>query len=69
VIDAKTNWGTINLRSDMSVKDDCVIVDQFIDDPMRDLVGRVTRYMIDAREKQIRDGLILLGWTPPPSTT
>lgn len=68
-ISAKQNWGTINLRSNMTVKDDCVIVDQSIDDPMNDLVGRVTRYMIDTREKQIREGLIQLGWTPPPSTT
>lgn len=68
MISAKQNWGTINLRSDLSVKDSCVIVDQSIDDPMSDLVGRVTRYMIDTREKQIREGLIQLGWTPPSTT-
>lgn len=62
----KANWGTINLRSELSVKDSCVIVAQSIDDPMGDLVGRVTLHMIDTREKQIREGLIKLGWTPPP---
>ncbi len=65
-ISEKANWGTINLRSELSVKDSCVIVAQSIDDPMGDLVGRVTRHMIDTREKQIREGLIKLGWTPPP---
>jgi hypothetical protein len=68
-ISSAANYGAINLLSDLTVKDACVIVDQSIDDPMRDLVGRVTRYMIDTREKQIREGLIKLGWTPPPSTT
>lgn len=65
-ISAKANWGTIKLWSDMQVKDACVIVDQRIDDPLRDIVGQVTRYMIDTREAQIRKGLIKLGWTPPP---
>lgn len=67
-ISSAANYGSINLRSDLTVKDACVIVDQSIDDPMSDLVSRVTRYMIDTREKQIREGLIQLGWTPPSTT-
>ncbi|WP_313495424.1 hypothetical protein [Pseudoxanthomonas mexicana] len=65
MISASTNYGPLTLKSSMSIKDACVIVDQQIDDPLSDMVGRVSRWMIDTRYAQVRAGLIALGWTPP----
>ena len=36
----------------------------FVTEGIRD---RVMRQVIDTREKQVRDALIALGWTPPPA--
>lgn len=67
MISAKTNYGGITLKSNMSIKDACVFVDQEIETPdlTRRLSRDVSRWMIDTRDAQVRAGLIALGWTPP----
>lgn len=32
-----------------------------------DLTQRIAAFLVDTREAQIREALIQLGWTPPPS--
>jgi hypothetical protein len=31
-----------------------------------DIMGKITRGILDLREDQVRQALIELGWTPPP---
>lgn len=66
-ISARTNYGSLTLKSSMAIKDDCVLVDQSIEQPdaVTRLARDVSRWMIDTRDAQVRAGLIALGWTPP----
>lgn len=65
MIGASTNYGPLTLKSSVAIKDACVIVDQQVNDPLRDMAGHMSRWMIDTRDAQVRAGLIALGWTPP----
>lgn len=44
-----------------------VIVSDLIED-VGTMAQRVRRTVIDTQERQIRDALIQLGWTPPPGS-
>jgi hypothetical protein len=35
--------------------------------PYDDLLRQYTRILVDTRDAKIREGLIALGWTPPPA--
>jgi hypothetical protein len=39
--------------------------DGVIEQSMTDIRGDITRMVLDTKERQIRDALVALGWTPP----
>jgi hypothetical protein len=65
--------GPYNLCSDFTLKmmlsDDAFEVHETEYDPMKPMREAVHRHhvtRVETKEKLIRDGLIALGWTPPP---
>ncbi len=57
-----------NLQVSFNVKTDIVdghIIEQTIDQIMDGIVNTTVKELIDTRDKQTRDALIALGWTPP----
>ncbi|MDH0639081.1 hypothetical protein N5D52_19275 [Pseudomonas sp. GD03860] len=50
-----------------SYSPDGMIATQVIDDRDRDIRLNIAIQVINTRDAQVREALIKLGWTPPPS--
>lgn len=46
---------------------DGIIATQVLDDRDRDIRLNIATQVINTRDAQVREALIKLGWTPPPS--
>lgn len=61
----------IKMQYTLETKLNGEVIDQVLllnkEDPVRREVEKVSRWLVDTREKGIREALITLGWTPPTS--
>ncbi len=49
-----------------TMPDEIILVDINHPDPVKAAIKKISCEVFSLREKAVRDGLIKLGWTPPP---